>query len=380
MLRSALFIALKDVQYMLREKETVAWTFVMPIVFFYFIGTVTAGFGGGGGDRKDSIALEVPADAGFLVDQLVRRLEEQNYQVARPESAEELDRYRRRLAVPVGFTRSVEEGEPVELLLRRRGEGTGADFDQLRVSRAVYTLLADVVLAGENGRQISPEVFEEIVAMPRALKLAVRPAGKRREIPTGFEQTIPGTMVMFTMMLLLTSGAMLLMIERRQGLLRRLASAPISRASVVAGKWGGKMALGLVQITFGMAAGTVLFKMDWGPALPMVLLLLLAWAAFNASLGILLGTLARTEGQAIGIGVVSTMALAALGGCWWPIEVTPLWMQKLALLLPTGWTMDAMHRLVSFRDDPGSALPHLMALAAAALITGGVATRKFRFL
>jgi ABC-type multidrug transport system permease subunit len=73
------------------------------------------------------------------------------------------------------------------------------------------------------------------------------------------------------------------------------------------------------------------------------------------------------------------MGMAALGGCWWSIEVTPPWMQQLSLFLPTGWTMDAMHRLLSFGDDPVSVLPHLAALLGTALLLGSVAARKFRF-
>jgi hypothetical protein len=65
--------------------------------------------------------------------------------------------------------------------------------------------------------------------MPRALKLEVQSGGQRQEIPTGFEQAIPGTMVMFTMIVLLTSGAATLVAERRLGVLRRLAATPISR-------------------------------------------------------------------------------------------------------------------------------------------------------
>ena len=37
------------------------------------------------------------------------------------------------------------------------------------------------------------------------------------------------------------------------------------------GKWGGRMALGLVQIVFAMIAGMLLFRIDWGGSLPMVL-------------------------------------------------------------------------------------------------------------
>ena len=51
---------------------------------------------------------------------------------------------------------------------------------------------------------------------------------------------------MFTMLVLLTTGANQLVVERSQGLLRRLASTPISRGSVVLGKLGARVALGMV--------------------------------------------------------------------------------------------------------------------------------------
>ena len=186
-------------------------------------------------------------------------------------------------------------------------------------------------------------------------------------------------MVMFTMLVLLSSGGIQLVIERKEGLLRRLASTPVRPASIVAGKWTARMTLGLVQVGFAMLLGRVLFGMDWGAAVGMVGLVLAAWAAFNASLALLLGNLARSEGQMAGIGVLGTMALAALGGCWWPIEITPAWMQSLALWLPTGWTMDALHKLVNFGYGPAAALPHATALAAAALLCAAAAARTFRY-
>jgi ABC-type multidrug transport system permease subunit len=119
--------------------------------------------------------------------------------------------------------------------------------------------------------------------------------------------------------------------------------------------------------------------MDWGGALPMVGLVLLAWAAFNASLGFLLGNVARTPAQMAGVGVIATMVLAALGGCWWPIEITPTWMQFLQKLLPTGWTMDALHKLISFQDGAVAAVPHVAALLMAALIVAGFAVKYFKY-
>jgi ABC-type multidrug transport system permease subunit len=184
---------------------------------------------------------------------------------------------------------------------------------------------------------------------------------------------------MFTLLVLLTSGSVLLVIERKEGLLRRVAATPLPRAGVVAGKWGARMTLGLVQIAFGILLGSIFFHVDWGPDLWMVAIVLLAWAALCAGIAILSGNLVRSEGQAIALGVFSANLLAALGGCWWPIEITPEWAQKVALAIPTGWTMGALHHLMSFQAGAASALPHLIALAVAALAVGWAATRTFRY-
>ena len=292
--------------------------------------------------------------------------------------AAELAEYSRRLTVPEDLTARLLAGDQVELGFVRRGGGLGSDFDGIRIQRAVYTTLADLVTLAQEG-EVDEAALARLNDAPRPLTLEVRQAGERRRIPSGFEQAVPGTMVMFTLLVMLTSGAVLLVIERREGLLRRLAATPLSRGSVVLGKWGGKLTLGLIQISFALLAGRLLFGFDWGPQLPMVLLVLLVYAALVAALGVLLGSLARTEGQAIALGVISANLLAGLGGCWWPIEVTPQWMQAFSLALPTGMAMDALHRLVSFARPASSALPHLAVLALLALVAGWLAARFFRY-
>jgi ABC-type multidrug transport system permease subunit len=257
----------------------------------------------------------------------------------------------------------------------------------VRIARAAYSLLADLIvleeLPGEasdgDGGVEQAEEFARLAAMPRQIDVAVSPAGKRRVIPTGYEQTVPGTMVMFTLLVLTTSGAVLLVIERRQGLLRRLAFAPIERWQITLGKWIGKMGLGLVQIAFAMLVGATVFRVGFGPSFPMVCVLLFSYAGAMASTGMLLGCVARTEAQAVAVGVISANVLGALGGCWWPIEVTPEWMQKLALFLPTGWAMHGLHRLMSFAAGAASAVPHAIALSVLALVLGAVSARLFRF-
>jgi hypothetical protein len=401
------------------------WTFFMPIVFFYFIGTVTSGMGRGGLTRP-RVAVRLGADAGFLAEALVSRLRDGLVVVTPPEGPSPdraFEAMRPRVEIPDGFTEAALAGRSPEVRVLAGGDGPAGDYALFAIRRAAYTVLAEVVAAealgpkaadpsagtaadrGAGGRApvardgersgggvapagsrqtaagsvVTAESLERLRRQPRTIQIDVVSAGRRKEPPTGFAQAVPGNMVMFTMLVLLTGGAAMLVAEREQGMLRRLASAPMSRGAVVLGKWGAKVGLGLVQIAFALLTGRVLFGFSLGPNALTVLLVLAAYAAFVGSLGLLLGSLARTEGQAVAFGVLAANVTGALGGCWWPIEITPPFMQKLALAFPTGWAMDALHRLIAFGLPPSSVLPHLAAMAGGAVVLGAVCARVFRF-
>lgn len=362
MLRDAGFLAVQDLIYNLRRRETMVWAFVMPVVFFYFVGTIMSGSYGAppGGDK---LAVYVPDDAGLLADQLIRGLERMDYRVIRVPNAAGLRQWDRQLEIPHGLTASVSAGKTASIQLTRTSPGIDADYDRMRISRAIIGALTTRD-EGEHHRG--------------ALILSVERAGRRREIPTGFEQSVPGSLVFFILMALLTNGVTLT-IEREQGILRRLASSPMSRGAVVLGKWGARMALGAIQVAFALLAGTVLFHVRWGAHLWAVVAILLAYAGLAAILGMLLGNFGRTQRQVIVMGATVSNLLASLGGCWWPIEVTPKWCQTLAQWIPSGITMDALHQLMSFGAEPRAVVWQFSELVALALAAGYLLARKFRF-
>ena len=376
------FIALHDVRHQLRQGGTIVWLLIMPPIFFYFIGTVTGGFSASvAGGNATPLVVEAAAP-GFLKEQIDRRLRDNDFAPDWREPplpvADEHAAPARVLHLAAGLTEQLSAGRTIAARYETDAASIARDFEAFRVARSLYTALADIVVVNAD-HGLSAQNLQALNAMPRPWRLEVSAAGKRQHIPSGFEQAVPGILVMFTLLVLLTTGGTLLVVERRLGLLRRLASAPVTRGEVVGGKWGSRMLLAAVQVSVALAFGTFLFQMDWGPNAAMVLLVLACWAAFCASAGLLLGSLASTESQAAGIGVLLSNLLAALGGCWWPIEVTPGWMQFVQTLLPTGWTMDALHKLISFQAEPVSILPHLAALLGAALITAALAVRYFSY-
>jgi len=355
----------------------------MPPIFFYFIGTVTSGFSGTISGNRSSPVVVVADTPGFLQDQIDLRLRENDFE---PEWRTEIipdaegKLPRRILTFSDNLSDKVVAGEQVSASYETRASSIARDYEAIRVQRGLYTVLADVVAAdSKSDSPLSAEALAELNSETRIWQLEVSTAGQRKEIPSGFDQAIPGIVVMFTLLVLLTSGSSMLVVERTQGLLRRLASAPMTRTEVVAGKWGGRMVLATIQIGFAVLVGTYLFKMQWGPDIIMIVIVLACWAAFCASAGLLLGSLARTDSQASGIGVLTANLLAALGGCWWPIEVTPGWMQSLQKLMPTGWAMDALHKLISFEAGALSAVPHVATLLIGTLLVTALAINRFKY-
>jgi ABC-type multidrug transport system permease subunit len=73
------------------------------------------------------------------------------------------------------------------------------------------------------------------------------------------------------------------------------------------------------------------------------------------------------------------MVMAALGGCWWPGEVMPPWMQTVALALPTAWAMKAFHALISFGYGVSEVLIPSLVLLGFGLLFTWLGSRYLRF-
>jgi ABC-2 type transport system permease protein len=142
-------------------------------------------------------------------------------------------------------------------------------------------------------------------------------------------------------------GGVSLIVERDEGTLRRLLVMPLGKGTLLAGKLAGIFAGALVQMAIMVLAGQFLFGVSWGQAPPALIAMLLAYGLAGTALGLMVAALARTAAQANALGTVSIMALASLGGAWWPIEIVPTWMQSFALALPTGWAMRGFQDIIT---------------------------------
>ncbi len=99
--------------------------------------------------------------------------------------------------------------------------------------------------------------------------------------------------------------------------------------------------MALIQMTLLVVFAVFAFKLNWGNPIG-VYLILTCSALAAASIGTAMGTFIKSEGQASGLSIMAGMMLGMLGGCWYPLELFPAFMQSIAQLFPTYWSMQGL--------------------------------------
>jgi ABC-2 type transport system permease protein len=195
-----------------------------------------------------------------------------------------------------------------------------------------------------------------------------------------FDQNVPGFSVTFLLLGMLLGVSMGLLDEQEWGTFERLQSLPIGLPTVLGGKLVARFAVGVVQMLLLFAAGRVAFSISLGPT-PWALLLPITGIVFaGVSFGLVVAALAPTREAVLPVGSAVIITMAAVGGCWWPIDLEPRWMRQMALAFPTTWAMDAFNDLMIRRRGPERALlPTGVLLAYGSLYLGlGIALFRLR--
>jgi ABC-type multidrug transport system permease subunit len=189
-----------------------------------------------------------------------------------------------------------------------------------------------------------------------------------------YQLLVPSYTVMFAFFLVLTVG-WLFVSERRQGTLKRLLAAPLSKVEVLLGKTLPCFVVSLAQGIFLLLAGKLVFGMSWGPSdwpwwrqalllLPVVVTTSLA----AIGLALLIAALARTETQVAIYGTLLVLVLAGVSGCLMPRDLMPEQMRQISLVTPHAWALDAYSQLLT---NPS---PNLTIVWQACLVLTGFGT------
>src|SRR5262249_32861734 len=144
-----------------------------------------------------------------------------------------------------------------------------------------------------------------------------------------YQVLVPSYTVMFAFFLALIVG-WVFVAERRQGTLKRLRAAPLTRVHVLLGKMLPCYVLSVGQSLFLLVMGRLLFGMRWGPEgwplweqAAFIIAIVLTTSIAVMGLAMLVAAVAKSEIQVALIGAAAVLVLALVGGCVLPREMMP---------------------------------------------------------
>ncbi len=180
----------------------------------------------------------------------------------------------------------------------------------------------------EQGASVGSVVFDTVES-------------ERKAKPTPGDLFIPGFAVYFVFTLA-NGVAATLLYERQEGTLRRMLSAPISRAQILTGKMLARGFIGLIQTAVLFAIGKVVLHLSltWTD-LPAVSLIAIAVVFASTGLGLLIATFGKTMEQIQGMTTMALLVMGFISGTLIPRAFLPPTLQKLSYITPHAWALQA---------------------------------------
>jgi ABC-type multidrug transport system permease subunit len=402
-------IALKDLKIFAKDRLALLFAILFPFLFVVLFSVVLSGVGSE--DERLELHLVTLEDRGGLSHYIIEAIETEDESELEPGEPVIVwnDDYEKAywsvadqrlegfLAFPEDFTDGVSMGygTNIEVVVDPEATYTRAALNavaeaiasrvgqQQVISNAITELMLERWLESPGDvadiAQDIPELLSVqrgVPTRPSLIEFGVEKVGEvKGEEPSNF--VIPGYLVMFVFFTAALSAVNIVR-ERQNRTLERLLASSVRRESILGGIFTGTAAKGLIQIIIFWVVGILAFNIDLGLAPAAVILLSILMIIMSSAFGVMLATLTKTERSASSIAVLTSLVLAPLGGCWWPLFITPKWMQFIAKITPHGWATTGFNKLLVFGADFSAAVPEMLALVGFTVIFSIIAIWRFR--
>ena len=381
-MRAIFVIAWKDLKQRLRDRSALVAAFVAPLGIAFI---VSSAFGGGFVDSFDATYAVVDADGSTLSKAFVSQVLgapafRDQIDVVRPKSSAAArtlvtrDDVSAAFVIPKGFGSAVAGNRRAAITVLRNPDAQIGSA----VAEALAEGYADQINAGRLSvattirAQAQPPAPAAIASLARdaaAGRIPIQLVDGRigvREV-NGINYFGPA-MAVFSLFFTTALVARSILAEREQGTLPRILAAPVPRAAVILGKSASAFVLGIVSFVVMFAFFGLVRDVSWGDPLSLAVLTVVTVLAVMG-LMTLVQTAARSQQGADALSSVMTMALALLGGSFFPIFQMPSLMQTASLATPNGWALRGYTDIAYDGATLGDLGPHLLAIGAFAVVT-----------
>jgi ABC-2 type transport system permease protein len=391
-----LAIIWKDTLTRFADRSEILFFLVLPVVFTFMIS------GGASGNSASSIpVLVVDQDTSLLSAEFVNSLaasEVVEPHLVTPEQAQKEFSQKKAPALvtlPQGFEAALLDGLDVQLGLEKTPNDRNADIVEQAVRASAGSMSRSLAFArgnlasregtsplGEAERRDflfhSLQEAEGNSTSASSRVLVTRPQQLETITYDQASQASAGQVITWVLIPLLGTSALFTW-ERDQKTLLRLVSTPTRKATFLLGTISSQLILAVIQMAILMGFGVVVLGVQWGRSPTGLALIMVSFALASVAMGVMLGTIVRSERQANNLSIMMGMVMALLGGCWWPLELFPQVLQKVVRVLPTTWAMQGFTDLIYRGSTWIGVLPSASVLFGFAVIFFVVGVMRFKY-
>jgi len=386
--RQAFIMASKDTQVFFKDKFAALFAFVMPFMFVIGFSLALSNLGAAADEPLELVITSQEARADSSISwAIIQGMAEGDAPVAALDYDDALARVEDGeipgfVSFPARFSEDLTYPRPTALEVV-----VGVDADPAEL--ATLQGFARSVAAGMGTAGALSGILDEL--KPRALGEGSLTVGLGFGALVSFETervgevepsnatdfVLPGYLTMFVFFAAALSAEAIAR-ERRDRTLERLLTNGARREAIILGKFGGSAFRGVLQLAVMWGVGVLAFKIDLGASPGAVVAISVLMALASAAFGVMLASFVSDVRAASTVGVLVSLTLAPLGGCWWPLFITPEWMQSLAKLTPHGWANTGFNKLMLFGAQFGDVTQEMWALTAFGAVFLAVAVWRFR--
>ncbi|MFW5713162.1 MAG: ABC transporter permease [Brevefilum sp.] len=388
-------LAAKDLYQIFKDWKPAFFLVVAPILFTLMFGFMFGGLDGLGGDETDNrlpVRLVIPSSS-FISESFHAFLKTSaTLNVEKFESAVDLADQQQAVAnqdiaavilLPEHFSQVVrEEGRvPMDVILDENTTEGIAIQQELQIaanrlrsaanaaSLAVQAFTERGVGFDSDGERekIYDLTFTETLSAwqdpPIKAKNVQTAAGGEQEASqeNAFAHSLPGMMAQFAIAGLI-GAAEIIVQERQSGALNRLLGTAVSKASILAGHWLAMLGMIFLQFFILVIFGQVFLRLNFLGSPLATLALSIASCAFVASLGLLIGILAKLPEQTAIFALIPMFLFAGVGGAWVPLDILGETVRQVSKFTPVYWIMTGFKDIL-LRDAGLSAVwPSILVL------------------
>lgn len=373
-----LTIALYDLKKLARERTALIITFLMPLIFIIIMGSIN--FGTGEGAPAIPVGI-VNYDQGKASADLLKEVGRDNALSIRVLNENQLVDAVKNADVDAGF---IIPGDFSSVL----SSGGIPEIKVLKLpSSADFMVIEGIISASyakigaRNGIQAYfKEKMEEVDSNGEAAMLSEvgEKLDERLQGPalvsveaTGYsetgnakktdarEQYTLGFIIMFVMWAVVFSAGETLQ-EKKTNTWGRLNITPAGKHRILLGKMLGTFLKGWIQVIFLILFSKFVMGIAWGGSIAAIIILVSIYLLSVNSFGMFLASMVRTNAQLGAISSIVITCTSMLAGCYWPLEIVPEYMQKVARIFPQYWAMKGLAATAANQGLGDVAIPALI--------------------